>query len=47
MKTNLGIFIEDLDDISEQIFKSAYTELGNAEEGTRSERTVMIDMHIE
>ena len=36
MKSSLGIF-DDLDDLTEGIFKSAYTELGNDDPGTRSE----------
>ena len=37
MKPSLGIFNDDLEDLTEGIFKSAYTELGNADAGTRSE----------
>ena len=37
MKPNLGIFNDDLEDLTEGMFKSAYTELGNADAGTRSE----------
>ena len=37
MKPSLGIFDDDTEDITEGIFKSAYTELGDADAGTRSE----------
>ena len=38
MKSSLGIFSDDLEDLTEGIFKTAYTELGDTNAGTRSEQ---------
>jgi hypothetical protein len=39
MQPSLGIFNEDLEDLTEGMFTSAYTELSNADAGTRSKRS--------
>ena len=37
MKPSLGIFNEDLEDLTAGRFTSVYTELGNVDAGTKSE----------
>lgn len=37
MNPSLGIFNDHLEDLTEGMFKTAYTELGSADAGTRSE----------